>query len=211
MPEEAGKCDLVERVEIGSDKCTVFRQLEEKTRTVTVVLRGGTQNFLDDVERAIDDGVNTVKALTKDGRLLAGAGAAEIELASQLMTAANQTPGMHSHAMKAFAEALEVIPRTLAENAGLDSTEVLSRLYAAHAKGQPNVGVNVDDDLTGVFDVVIDAKPTAVLDSFSAKYMALKLASDAALTVLRVDQIIMSKPAGGPKMPKGGNTFDDDD
>ena len=209
MPEELGYCDVVEALEIGSDRCTVFRQEEEKTRTATIVLRGGTQNFLDDVERAIDDGVNLIKALTKDARLVAGGGAAEMELARLLTDEASKTGGMHSHAIKAFAEAFEVVPRTLAENAGYDGTEIISRLYAAHAAGKSHAGVNIEDDEFGVFDVIADA-PQAVLDSHTVKFWALKLAADAALTVLRVDQIIMSKPAGGPKAPKG-QQYDEDD
>jgi T-complex protein 1 subunit theta len=119
-PEEMGYCDVVEAVEIGSDRCTVFRQDGETTRTATIVLRGGTQNSLDDLERAIDDGVNVLKAITRDGRLVAGAGAFEIELASKLSKVAETTPGLNQYAINKFAEALEVIPRTLADNAGLD-------------------------------------------------------------------------------------------
>lgn len=118
--EEMGYCDIVESVEIGSDRCTVFRQDSESTRTATIVLRGGTQNTLDDLERAIDDGVNVLKAVTRDTRLLAGAGAFEIELARLLHSVAESTPGINQYAINKFAEALEVIPRTLAENAGLD-------------------------------------------------------------------------------------------
>ena len=210
LAEEMGKCDIIESYEIGSDRCTVFRQETEKTRTSTIVLRGATQNFLADIERALDDGVNLVKAFTKEPRLLAGGGACETELARLLMTEANQTAGIHSHAMKAFSEAFEVVPRTLAENAGFDGTEVISRLYAAHAKGEANYGVNIEDETSTVFDVIKDTD-TPIYDSLSTKYWGLKLAADAALTILRVDQIIMSKAAGGPKMPKGGNRDEDDE
>ena len=213
LPEEMGHCDVVEAVEIGSDRCTIFRQESEKTRTSTIVLRGGTQNMLDDLERAVDDGVNVVKAITKDPRLVAGAGAAEIELARQLMAFGEKSSGISSHAIKAFAEALEVIPRTLAENAGYDATEIVSKLYAAHEQGKRAFGVNIENEESGVMDVIkdipVDGYP--ILDALSCKYWALKLSTDAALTLLRVDQIIMSKPAGGPKMPKGGNQFQDDD
>jgi T-complex protein 1 subunit theta len=177
------------------------------TKTATIVLRGGTTNVLDDLERAIDDGVNVIKAVVKDGRLLAGAGATEIELARQLQAFGERTPGLNQYAIKKFAESLEVIPRTLAENAGMDSTEVLSKLYAAHQADKPTVGVNIESDENGVFD----AKENGLFDVMSIKQMALKLATHAALTVLSVDQIIMSKPAGGPKAPKDkGQDWDEE-
>lgn len=125
MAEEMGYVDICESVEIGSDRCTVFRQLKESTRTATIVLRGATMNMLDDVERAIDDGVNTVKAIvSKDARLVAGAGATEIEIARQLGAVADKTPGLAQYALRAYAEAFEVIPKTLAENSGIDVSVV---------------------------------------------------------------------------------------
>lgn len=146
MAEEMGFCDIIETVEIGGDRVTVFRQEEaDKSRTSTIVLRGATQNNLDDLERALDDGINVIKALTKDDRLLAGAGASEMELNKRLQAVADKTPGLNQHAIKKFAEALEVIPRTLCENAGMDSTEVLSRLYAAHFhEGDAGAAIGVD-------------------------------------------------------------------
>lgn len=108
LPEEMGFCDVVETVEIGSDRCTVFRQEDEKTRTSTIVLRGSTSNTLDDLERAMDDAVNVVKAVCKDPRLLPGAGAVEIQLARQLSNFGEKTPGLIQHSIKAYAEAFEV-------------------------------------------------------------------------------------------------------
>ncbi|KAI8584099.1 hypothetical protein K450DRAFT_218143 [Umbelopsis ramanniana AG] len=210
MAEEMGYCDIVETVEIGGDRVTVFRQEDnDKSRTSTLVLRGATQNHLDDLERAIDDGVNVIKAITKDNRLLAGAGAAEMELNKRLQAVADKTPGLNQHAIRKYAEALEVIPRTLCENAGMDATEVLSRLYAAHFQeggAGATIGVDVENDNDGTLDAV----KHEIFDAFYAKYWALKLATDTALTVLRVDQIIMSKPAGGPKPPKQQANWDED-
>ncbi|KAI8607339.1 chaperonin Cpn60/TCP-1 family, partial [Chytriomyces sp. MP71] len=190
-PEEMGYCEIVESVEIGSDRCTVFRQEDEVTKTATIVLRGGTTNAIDDLERAIDDGVNVVKAAVKDGRLVPGAGATEIELARQLTAVGERTAGLNQYAIKKFGESLEVIPRTLAENAGLDSTEVLSRMYATHQAGQTSMGVNVESETNDV----LDAGKAGILDLLSAKQMAIKLATHVACTILSVDQIIMSKPA----------------
>ena len=144
-PDEMGQCDVVETVEIGGDRVTVFRQETEATRTATVVVRGATTNQMDDVERAIDDGVNVVKGIIKDPRMVAGAGATELELAKRIADFGEKTPGLAQHAIKRFADALEVVPRTLAENAGLDATEILSKLYAAHAKNDEGViGVDIE-------------------------------------------------------------------
>jgi T-complex protein 1 subunit theta len=158
-----GQCDVVETVEIGGDRVTVFRQSEdEATRTATVVIRGATTNNMDDIERAIDDGVNVVKGIIKDPRLVPGAGATELELAKRVAEYGEKTPGLAQHAIKRFADALEVVPRTLAENAGLDATEVLSRLYAAHQNNEEGTaGVDIEvrysspsfcSDLSGVDD-----------------------------------------------------------
>lgn len=189
MPEEMGYCDIVETVEIGSDRVTVFRQEElDRSRTTTIVIRGATQNHMDDIERAIDDGVNVIKAATRDQRLLAGAGAFEMELNKRLQTVASKTPGLNQHAIKRFAEAMEVVPRTLCENAGMDATAILSRLYAAHYQegdAGNNVGVDVEENEDGTTDAV----KAGIFDSFPAKQLALKLAADTAITVLRVDQV----------------------
>lgn len=211
MAEEMGQCDIVETVEIGSDRVTVFRQEEsEKSRTTTIVIRGATQNHMDDIERAVDDGVNVIKAATRNPLLLAGAGAVEMELNKRLQTVASKTPGLNQHAIKKFAEALEVVPRTLCENAGMDATAVLSRLYAAHYQ-EGDVGLRIGIDVENENDGTLDAAKANIFDSLASKYSAYKLAADAAITVLRVDQIIMSKPAGGPKPLKKDGHWDEDD
>ncbi|KAH9866670.1 T-complex protein 1 subunit theta [Plenodomus biglobosus] len=216
MPDEMGSIDVVETLEIGGDRVTVFRQENEQTRTATLVLRGATQNHLDDVERAIDDGVNVVKAITRDPRLVPGAGATEMQLIERVKAIADRTSGLAQYSIRKYAEAFEVIPRTLAESAGLDATEVLARLYVAHAaqKGRKDdewsIGVDIEnDDNTGT----LDAKEEGILDLWVSKSWAIKLATEAARTVLSVDQIIVARQAGGPKMPgkaQQGNWDQDD-
>ena len=145
MPDEMGNIDVVETEEIGGDRVTVFRQEDDATRTATLVLRGATQNHLDDIERAVDDGVNVIKAITKDPRLVPGAGATEIELVERIQAVGEKTQGLAQYSIKKFGEAFEVVPRTLAESAGLDATEVLSRLYAAHQKKDGwSTGVDIE-------------------------------------------------------------------
>jgi T-complex protein 1 subunit theta len=159
-PEEAGHADVFECIEIGGDRVTVIRQLvegdegfdpndkaAEKTRTATIVLRGATSNHLDDLERAVDDGVNVIKALLKDGRLVPGAGATELELAKRVDTYGAGLKGLSQHAVRRWATALEVIPKTLAENAmgGAEGNEIVSRLWAKHEQdGGEAWGVDVE-------------------------------------------------------------------
>ncbi|PWW72522.1 T-complex protein 1 [Tuber magnatum] len=208
MPDEMGTVDVVETEEIGGDRVTVFRQENETTRTATIVIRGATQNHLDDVERAVDDGVNAVKAISRDPRLVPGAGAAEMQLIERIVAHGEKTPGLLQHAIRKYGEAFEVIPRTLAESAGLDATEVLSKLYAAHHKRDPwTAGVDLEDEKgTGI----LDAKECGILDLFVAKSSAIKLATEAARTVLAVDQIIVARQAGGPKPPGPNPNWDED-
>ena len=185
--------------EIGGTRCTVVRQADAGSAVTTVVLRGATDNVMDDIERAVDDGVNGFKALARDARLVAAGGAAEIALAARLAAAARAETGLEQYAVAKFGTALEVVPRTLAENAGLNATDVLSALYAAHASGAGRAGVDIEDG--GVADL---GERGGIFDVFATKQWALRLATDAVVTVLRVDQIIMSKAAGGPKGGPGG-------
>ena len=240
MPDEMGKVDMVETLEIGGDRVTVFRQENDVTRTATLVIRGATQNHLDDIERAIDDGVNVVKAITRDPKLVPGAGATEMQLVERISAYGEKTPELSQYAIKKYAESFEVIPRTLAESAGLDATEVLATLYAAHHKASSNrkassdqkkeadddddddddddedeedeegwtMGVDVEnDDGTGT----LDAKDEGILDLLVSKQWAIRLATEAARTVLSVDQIIVARQAGGPKPPGGQNPDWDED
>ncbi|VVT49683.1 uncharacterized protein SAPINGB_P002391 [Magnusiomyces paraingens] len=219
LPDELGVIDVVETIEIGGDRVTVFRQEKEASRTATIVLRGATQNALDDLERAIDDGVSAIKALTREGKLVAGAGATETELASRIVQYGERTPGLLQHAIKKYGEAFEVIPRTLAENAGLDATEVMSQLYFAHTSKENEspetastvyYGVDIENDHDGG---VFDARENGIFDIYAAKKSAIELATEAASTILSVDQIIMAKRAGGPVMPtpQSKGNWDDDD
>ena len=153
-PEEAGQVDIMECIEIGGDRVTVFRQEEnsggEKTRTATIVLRGATANMLDDLERAVDDGVNVIKGLIKDERLVPGAGATELELGQRVEKYGSELKGLSQHSVKRYASALEVIPLTLAENAGgKEAYEVLSRLYSKHQAADGAAwGVDIEVGLT---------------------------------------------------------------
>ena len=232
MPDEMGNVDVVETLEIGGDRVTVFRQENDATRTATLVIRGATQNHLDDIERAIDDGVNVVKAITRDAKLVPGAGATEMQLIERISAYGEKTPELSQYAIKKYAESFEVIPRTLAESAGLDATAVLASLYAAHHKSSSKsdssstssgtsssssssgeeeaewtMGVDIEnEDGTGT----LDAKEEGILDLLISKQWAIRLATEAARTVLSVDQIIVARQAGGPKPPGQNPNWDED-
>ncbi|KAH9067653.1 T-complex protein 1 [Lactarius vividus] len=212
-PEEAGYVDVCETIEIGGDRVTVLRQEPDgagvKTRTATIVLRGATQNHLDDLERAVDDGVASLKALLKDPRLVPGAGATELALARRVDTYGAGLRGLAQHAVRRFASALEVVPRTLAENAhgGAEGNEIVARLLAKHEKdGGESWGVDVDAETDGTINVT----ERNIVDSLAAKAWAIRLATEAAVSVLSVDSIIMSRPAGGPKIPQQAGNWDED-
>ncbi|XP_057622109.1 T-complex protein 1 subunit theta [Chionomys nivalis] len=204
--EEMGHCDSVYLSEVGDTQVVVFKHEKEDGAISTIVLRGSTDNLMDDIERAVDDGVNTFKVLTRDKRLVPGGGATEIELAKQITSYGETCPGLEQYAIKKFAEAFEAIPRALAENSGVKANEVISKLYAVHQEGNKNVGLDIEAEIPAVKDML----EASILDTYLGKYWAIKLATNAAVTVLRVDQIIMAKPAGGPKPPGGKKDWDDD-
>eukprot|EP00994_Dinema_validum_P005269 NODE_338_length_1862_cov_94.471042_g244_i0.p1 GENE.NODE_338_length_1862_cov_94.471042_g244_i0~~NODE_338_length_1862_cov_94.471042_g244_i0.p1 ORF type:complete len:542 (+),score=196.43 NODE_338_length_1862_cov_94.471042_g244_i0:65-1690(+) len=197
-PEELGRCDLVKVEEIGSQKIVVFRQEHESSKLATIVIRGPTKNILDDVERAIDDGVNCYKSLCANPGLVPGGGACEIELSRRLTKLAEETAEVHQYAMRRYAQAFDIIPTTLAEVSGHNATNVITQLMADHQAGKVNHGIDLEDGSS------LDMLEAGVLDLAATKYWAIKFATDAAITVLKVDQIIMAKPAGGPKARDAG-------
>jgi len=207
-PEEIGSCDSVYIDELGDTTIVVLKQDAEEAAMATVIIRASTDNIMDDVERAIDDGVNTFKALTRDPQLVPGAGATEIELARRIAQYGETLPGLEQYSVKKFAEALEVFPITLADNAGIKSTELIAKLYAEH---QYEGGVRMGYDVEGAGVATCDAMQKGILDLFLVKLWGLKFATNAASTVLKVDEIIMAKPAGGPKPQKKSGWDEDPD
>ena len=192
VAEEIGFADEVSSEEISSTKVTVFKRDSETSKVATIVIRASTQNIMDDTERAFDDAFNAFRALTKDPRFLAGAGASEAEIAKRVKSFATSQPGLDQYAILRYAQAFEIIPKTLAETSGADPNHVLSKIYAEN-----NLKVGVDIENGGVKDLSEE-----VIDHLVTKQWAIKLASDVALTVLRIDQIIMAKPSGGPNLNK---------
>ncbi|KAJ8493095.1 hypothetical protein OPV22_014816 [Ensete ventricosum] len=192
-PDDLGYADSISVEEVGGVRVTIVKNEEGGNSVSTVVLRGSTDSILDDLERAIDDGVNTYKAMCRDSRTVPGAAATEIELARKLKEFSLKETGLDQYAIAKFAESFEMVPKTLAENAGLNAMEIISSLYAEHAAGNVKVGIDLEEG------VCKDVSTKNIWDLYLTKFFALKYAADAACTVLRVDQIIMAKPAGGPK------------
>ncbi|XP_066362406.1 T-complex protein 1 subunit theta-like isoform X2 [Miscanthus floridulus] len=203
--DELGYANSVSVEEIGGTRVTVVKNEEGGNSVATVVLRGSTDSILDDLERAVDDGVNTYKvicaSMCRDSRIIPGAAATEIELAKRLKEFSLKETGLDQYAIAKFAESFEMVPRTLAENAGLSAMEIISSLYAEHASGNVKVGIDLEEGACK------DGSTLKIWDLYVTKFFALKYSADAACTVLRVDQIIMAKPAGGPRreaQPGGG-------
>ncbi|KAK9128454.1 hypothetical protein Syun_017251 [Stephania yunnanensis] len=203
-PDDLGYADSVSVEEVGGILVTIVKNEEGGNSISTLVLRASTDSILDDLERAVDDGVNTYKALCRDSRIVPGAAATEIELARRLKEFSFKETGLDQYAITKFAESFEMVPKTLAENAGLNSMEIISSLYAEHAAGNSKVGINLEEG------VCKDVSVLNVWDLYVTKFFALKYAADAACTVLRVDQIIMAKPAGGPRREQQPAGMDED-
>jgi T-complex protein 1 subunit theta len=204
--EEMGFCDSVFIDEIGDTPVVIFKQKSASSKIATIVVRGSTDNVMDDMERAVDDGINTFKGLTKDGRLVAGAGAVEMELASKVASFGETLPGMEQYAVQKFAEALQSLPTAIADNAGIRARDVITDLTAEHASGKKYAGI----DLSSESPQTLDAVQNHILDLYLAKYWGLKYATSTACTILQVDQIICAKAAGGPKPRDGGGDWDQD-
>jgi T-complex protein 1 subunit theta len=182
---------------VGGRTVTVFENdIDGSSKIATLVLRASTSSVLNDLERAVEDGVHAVQMACKDGRVVYGGGACEMECAVQLDHFADRHPGLEQYAIRAFAKSLECVARTLADNAGWDAVQVLADIRAAHVNGEADIGVDITTSPGNT-----SMKNACVYDLMYVKRSALKLAIDAATTVLKVDQIIMAKQSGGPKMP----------
>ncbi|GFZ03708.1 TCP-1/cpn60 chaperonin family protein [Actinidia rufa] len=204
--DDLGYVDSVSVEEIGGVRVTVVRNEEGGNSVATVVLRGSTESILDDLERAVDD-ANPDIALCVPGnvgsRIVPGAAATEIELARRLKEFSFKETGLDQYAIAKFAESFEMVPKTLAENAGLNAMEIISSLYAEHAAGNTKVGIDLEEGACK------DISTKNIWDLHVTKLFALKYAADAACTVLRVDQIIMAKPAGGPRREQPAGADED--
>ncbi|GBE60114.1 T complex chaperonin [Babesia ovata] len=195
--DDLGVVESAEVIEISSQKTLVFKAAEH--RLSTIILKGATQGMLDEIERAVDDALCCISAAIRDPRFLPGGGAFEIEMARQLAKFAHTLSGLEQHAALKFAESFEVIPKVLATNSGHDATVVITELYAAHDAGDRFACVSSD-----IEHRLASAETGRVYDHYVVKLFYIKLAYEAVSTILSVDQLIMAKPAGGPKPRQPG-------
>jgi len=209
--DDLGFAGTVAQQDVGGDERIYVEDVEE-ARAVTLILRGGTEHVVDEVERAIDDALGVLRVTLEDGKVLPGGGAPETEIALQLRDYADSVGGREQLAVEAFADTLEIVPRTLAENAGHDPIDSLVDLRATHDGGDTSAGL---DAYTGE---VVNMEDGGVVEPLRVKTQAIESATEAAVMILRIDDVIAAGdlkggqvggddddgPAGGPGGAPGG-------
>jgi len=200
--DDLGFAGIVEEKKVGDDEFTYIQECKNP-KAVTILVRGGTEHVTNEIERAVTDAVGDVIASLKVGKVIAGAGAPEMELSKELRKYSESLSGKEQLAVRSFADAMEVIPRTLAENAGLDPIDVITELKVAHDKNKKWTGINV---FTGK---VMDAWAEGVIEPLKIKTQALSSAAEVSNMILRIDDIISSgKSSPGAGMPPQGPYMD---
>ncbi|MDD3043301.1 MAG: thermosome subunit beta [Methanosarcinaceae archaeon] len=194
-PEDLGHAELVEEKKISGDSLTFVTGCDNP-KAVTILLRGGTEHVVDSIDSALEDAMRVVGVAIEDEKLVAGGGSPEVEVALRLQEYAATLEGREQLAVKAYAEALEVIPRTLAENAGLDPIDMLMELRSQHEKGMKTAGLDVFEGK------VVDMWANFVVEPLRVKTQVINAATESAVMILRIDDIIASTRA--PAGPEGG-------
>ena len=196
-PAALGQAKRVEEVKIGDDKLLYIRDCKNP-KAVTIVIRGASNHVIDEAERSLHDGLCVVRNVIEDGKIVAGGGSPEAELSKALKAFAVQVGGREQLAVEAFAEAVEEIPLTLAENAGLDPIDIMVALRAQHEKANSKTfGIDVT---TGK---IVDMCTKMVVEPLRVKQQAIKSATEATNMILKIDDLISIKGGKGPAMPPG--------
>lgn len=194
---DLGYAGLVEEKKIAGEEMIFVRECKEP-KAVSILVRGGTEHVVDEAKRAMDDAVLGVASSIETGKIVPGGGATEIEIARRLREYADSVGGREQLAINAFAEAIEVVPRTLAESTGKDPIDLLVDVRSQHEKNKTVSGIDV------IEGSVSDMKKLGVFEPIKIKTQAIKSASEAAEMVLRIDDVIQSKSGGkAPGMPPG--------
>ncbi|MBN1803038.1 MAG: TCP-1/cpn60 chaperonin family protein [Candidatus Lokiarchaeota archaeon] len=195
-PENLGYAGLVEERKVMNDSW-VFIEECKNPKSVVILIRGGTELVIDEVERALHDALCVIRDVVEDQKIVGGGGAPELETAIQLREYASTLGGREQLAVEVFADSLDIIPKTLAENAGLDQIDVLMKLRAAHQKGYKFAGHDME---TG--EVVNNMMEVGVVEPTSVKIQAIKSSTEATCMILRIDDVIAGVKSAGP--PGGG-------
>ncbi|HOO53701.1 MAG TPA: thermosome subunit alpha [Methanothrix sp.] len=193
---ELGRAGLVEEKKIAGDDMTFVVECENP-KSVSIILRGGTEHVVDELDRAMEDALRVVGVALEDSLLMPGGGAPEIELALRLREYAATVGGREQLAIEAFAEALEIIPKTLAENAGFDQIDTLVALRSSHEKGVKTAGLDME------VGEPVDMQEKGVVEPMRVKTQAINSAAESAVMILRIDDVIASKSGGEGGMPGG--------
>jgi thermosome len=203
--DSLGVAGLVEEVKIGDDEMTFVRDCKDP-KSVSILVRGGTEHIVDEVERALEDAIGVVASALRDKKVVAGGGSAEIEIAKGLREYAKSVGGREQLAIEAYANAMEVIPRALAENAGLDPIDVIVDLRAQNQKKGSKIGIDVFDGKSK------DMYSEGIIEPLSVKTQALDSASEIAVMILRIDDLIAASKLGGGGAggPPGGGGMGED-
>jgi len=204
--DDLGFAKQVYEKKIGDDQMTFVTGCKNP-KAVSILLRGGTEHVVDELERSLEDATSVVAVAIEDGKVITGGGSSAMEIALALRDFASTVGGREQIAIEAFADAVEVIPRTLAENAGLDPIDILIELRQQHKKGNKFAGINV---FSGK---VSDMKKENVIEPIRVGSQAISSATDAAVMVLRIDDVIAARSGGGggPGAGKGGEGGDGGD
>ena len=189
--DDLGNAKLVYEKKIGDDSMTFVTGCKNP-KAVSILIRGGTEHVVDEVERSLEDSTSVVAVAIEDGKVVTGGGSSATEIALALRDHASTVGGREQIAIESFADAMESVPRTLAENAGLDPIDLLIELRKEHKKGNKFAGVNV---FTGK---VSDMKKENVIEPIRVGSQAISSATDAAVMVLRIDDVIAAKSGGAP-------------
>jgi thermosome len=201
-PSDLGAADLVEEHKIAGEEM-IFVEGCKDPKAVSLLVRGGTEHVVDEVERAVHDGISVISAAIEDGKIVAGGGAPEIEVARGLREYSGTVGGREALAVNAFADAMDIIPRTLAENAGLDPIDILVQLRSAHEKKDgKNIGIDVISGKT------LNTFERGIVEPLRVKTQAIKSASEVAEMILRIDDVIaagkLEREEKGPGPETGG-------
>lgn len=198
--EDLGKAKLVKEVKEGDEEGMTLITGCENPKAVTILIRGGTEHVIDELERAIKDGIGDVAVALEKGFVVAGGGAFEMELAKRLNEFSQSVKGREQLAIKAFAESLEIVPRTLAENAGYDPIDVLTELKARHDRKEFTAGLDLTTNSKEL--AICNTLDKGIIEPLEIKNQAIKSASEVAMMILRIDDVIASKSSGSGKMPE---------